>query len=437
MRFTFASFSARSSFLTFSWAIAAAGGSDPSSTESGAEAGRGPVGSSDTVAGAAGEGGSPRVNEVPAGGAGEPGASTGGTASDPDGSSAGSLSAATGGKPPVRQSPPDPGEPVGFATVAGYGLETTTGAGNEAETVAVTSFAEFITAVADDEPRVVQVSGTIMGDGTAMVDIGSNKTIVGLGTDATIDGFGLDINGWTSVENSQFGTDTCGPEHIGAFTEVSNVIVHNLTLMNAPDDSINVQCYSHHIWVHHNVFHTAYDGSIDIKRGSDLVTVAWNHFIETEKTMLLGHSANNGEQDRGYLRVTYHHNWFDLTATRTPRVRFGYAHVFNNYLDATDYFLGLGIEASIYAEGNYVAATKTITQTFTESVDYHLTWTDTNHYDEATITRANDSQTTMIDWLDADGTVAFPTEYGYSLDPVESVPEIVQGAAGIVAGAGG
>jgi pectate lyase len=70
-------------------------------------------------------------------------------------------------------------------------------------------------------------------------------------------------------------------------------------------------------------------------------------------------------------------------------------------------------------------------------VDYHLTWTDTNYYDEATITRANDSQTTMIDWLDADGTVAFPTEYGYLLDSVENVPEIVQGAAGIVAGAGG
>jgi pectate lyase len=127
-----------------------------------------------------------------------------------------------------------------------------------------------------------------------------------------------------------------------------------LTFVNTPDDSINVQCYSHHVWVDHNTFNVSNDGSVDVKRGSDLVTVSFNRFVSTDKTMLLGHSEDNGEQDRGYLRATYHHNWFDNTKTRTPRVRFGYAHVFNNYLDSTDYFLGLGIEASIYAEGNYV-----------------------------------------------------------------------------------
>ena len=61
---------------------------------------------------------------------------------------------------------------------------------------------------------------------------------------------------------------------------------------------------------------------------------------------------------------------------------------------------------------------------------------DTNTYDEATITRANDSQTTMIDWLDADNTVGFPVDYGYSVDPAEDVPSIVKGSAGVVAAEG-
>jgi pectate lyase len=263
-----------------------------------------------------------------------------------------------------------------------------------------------------------------------MLDVGSNKTIIGVGSGATIDGFGFDINGWGPDEVEGLGTKLCDPEFLDSFPRVSNVIVRNLVFRNSPDDSVNIQCYSHHVWVDHNEFHSAADGSVDVKRGSDLVTVSWNRFIGTDKTMLLGHSANNGEQDRGYLRATYHHNHMDAAITRMPRVRFGYAHVFNNYLDIKDYFIGLGIEAHVYAEGNYVAATKTITQIFTESTGYHLTWTDSNFYDTATIGRANDSGKTQKDWLDADGSVPAPTDYSYSAEDASGIPSAVQGGAG-------
>jgi pectate lyase len=218
---------------------------------------------------------------------------------------------------------------------------------------------------------------------------------------------------------------------VGQFTPTNNVIVQNLHFINSADDSINVQCYTHHVWIDHNTFETSTDGSIDIKRGSDLVTVSWNHFDTTEKTMLLGHSEKNGEQDRGTLRASYHHNWFDDTATRTPRVRFGYAHVWNNRILSSDYFLGLGVEAHIYAEGNYVEGAKTLTQTFTESVDYDLTWTETNHFDELTITRAQDMQKTRVDWLDENGLVEPPTEYQYPLEDAASVAESVPAGAGV------
>jgi pectate lyase len=319
---------------------------------------------------------------------------------------------------------------VGFASIVGHGREGTNG-GSDGQTVTVQSFDELVAAVSDDVPRTVQISGTITSTTAEMIDVGSNKTLIGLGSDATIDGFGFDINGWTGVEVEAFGKDTCEPEYREQFPHVQNVIVRNLTFINAADDSVNVQCYSHHVWIDHNHFFTAYDGSIDIKRGSDLVTVSWNRFTDTDKTMLLGHSEKNGEQDRGYLRATYHHNFFDNTNTRTPRVRFGMAHVFNNYLASNDYFLGLGIEANIYAEANYIERSKTLTQIFSESEGYNLTWADSNHYDQTTITRAQDSKKTMIDWLDANGAVNAPTDYEYSTDAASEVAASVPSGAGV------
>ena len=109
-----------------------------------------------------------------------------------------------------------------------------------------------------------------------------------------------------------------------------NVIVRNLTFDDWDDDAINVET-STNVWIDHNTFFTGYDGSVDTKRGSDYVTISWNHFDGQDKNSLVGHSDDNGSQDRGKLRVTYHHNWFDGTNQRNPRVRFGNpVHVFNN-----------------------------------------------------------------------------------------------------------
>jgi pectate lyase len=399
------------------------GGASASGGASSADAGT--SGGASTTGGGSANGGAAQ------GGAGIGGASggTGGTGGKAAGGATTAGTTGTGGATgPTGDTKLD--GLLGFATVSGYGLQTTTGAGR-APVVRVSNFADFAAAVKDSSPRIVEVSGTIQGSGAAMVDVGSNKTILGVGASATLSGFGLDINGWTEAQVSEFGKDVCGPEHIDAFPRVQNVIVRNLTFTNAADDAVNIQCYSHHVWVDHNTFQAGYDGSLDIKRGSDLVTVSWNRFVSTDKTMLLGHSADNGAQDRGFLRATYHHNWFDNTNTRTPRVRFGFAHVFNNYLNSTDYFLGLGIDAKVYAEGNFVEKAKTLTQTFTESTGYHVTWAASNQYDQATITRANDSGSTMSEWLDADGSVQAPRDYPYTVDGAGSLATSVKGGAGI------
>ena len=50
------------------------------------------------------------------------------------------------------------------------------------------------------------------------------------------------------------------------------------------------------------------DGSIDIVRGADYVTVSWNHFHATDKTMLISHSDSNAAEDTGHPQVSIHHN---------------------------------------------------------------------------------------------------------------------------------
>lgn len=48
------------------------------------------------------------------------------------------------------------------------------------------------------------------------------------------------------------------------------------------------------------------------------------------KGSLVGHSASNGGEDRGHLRVTYHHNLWNNVNSRTPSIRFGTGHVYSS-----------------------------------------------------------------------------------------------------------
>src|SRR4051812_26977771 len=83
--------------------------------------------------------------------------------------------------------------PDGFATVAGYGLATTTG-GAAGPAVTVTTTEAFLDYIARPGPYVIQVSGAITlptGDSDGMHSVTSDKTIIGLGADAALVGGGL------------------------------------------------------------------------------------------------------------------------------------------------------------------------------------------------------------------------------------------------------
>jgi pectate lyase len=217
---------------------------------------------------------------------------------------------------------------VGWATQNGG----TTGGGNAATTTVTTADA-LTSALGSTSAAVIRVSGTISCSG--MLRVRSNKTILG-NSGATIAGCGLNING------------------------DRNVIIRNLNFRDWDDDAINVQESATNIWVDHNSFTNGYDGAIDIKRGSDFVTVSWNRIFGHDKSMLLGHSDDNASQDVGHLRVSYHHNWFDGSNQRHPRVRFGNpVHVYNNlYSNVGGYGVASTEGAGVLVEGNYFENTE-------------------------------------------------------------------------------
>jgi pectate lyase len=246
--------------------------------------------------------------------------------------------------PPLPTEPPlDPGAPpIGFASVNALGQNGTTG-GAAGGTATVDTAAEFLTAIAQPGPLNIRVSGMIALPGP-MHSVASDKTIVGVGANSGLTGGGLNIG--LPIDEAV----TSPPANA-----VHNVIIRNLNINNAPDDAINVQMFSHHIWVDHNSLSDSFDGLLDIKRGSDYVTVSWNHTFQHTKNMLLGHDDNNGAQDIGRLKVTYHHNWYDRTPQRNPRVRFGDpVHIFNNYyVYNTDVGPACQLNSGCVIEGNY------------------------------------------------------------------------------------
>ena len=133
------------------------------------------------------------------------------------------------------------------------------------------------------------------------------------------------------------------------------VIIRNMKFFDCPEDCVRIEAFAHHVWVDHNSFSNPSDGTLDIKRGSDLITVSWNHFENSDKTMLCGHDNENGPQDIGRLRVTYQANYFNETEQRHPRVRFAEpVHILNNFFRSNPkYGIASSMDAGLFIEGNY------------------------------------------------------------------------------------
>lgn len=298
--------------------------------------------------------------------------------------------------------PPPPGGIVGWATQAGG---TTGGAGGA--TVTVSSFADFRTQAQNSGARTILVNGMLSGSGT--VEISANKTIRGVGATSGISGTTLNIEDMSPA----------------------NVIIQNMNIRGVPgNDAIQIENATH-IWIDHNTMSSTieddpdfYDGMLDITHAADFITVSWNVIRDHWKTSLVGHSDDNESEDSGHLRVTYHHNWFDRTFERGPRVRFGETvHVFNNYYsnvnnNSDSYAIASTMDAGLLVEGN---AFENVRQ---------ACWSASGFADSGPgrLVARNNSLTSSGP-CETNGTVA-AVPYGYTAENVGSVRSSVMAGAG-------
>jgi pectate lyase/pectin methylesterase-like acyl-CoA thioesterase len=202
-----------------------------------------------------------------------------------------------------------------------------------------------------------------------VLNVPSNTSIIGFGSDAQI----------------VFGTLN--------LDRVDNIIIRNIHFSDAYDyfpawdpkdnaegewnseyDNITIR-RSSHIWVDHCSFDDGartdelepsvfgrpvqhHDGLLDITQQSNWITVSWNYFHHHDKVTLVGNSDSQ-TLDEDKLKVSFHHNWYDAVKERTPRVRYGQVHVYNNLFTGSKtgpypygYSLGVGYRSAIVSERN-------------------------------------------------------------------------------------
>ena len=169
------------------------------------------------------------------------------------------------------------------------------------------------------------------------IQVKSDKTIDGRGRKIRIQGSGLNLS------------------------SVSNVIFVNLIFENGnggeDNDAITLRNGTRDVWIHHCSFSDYGDGLVDIKEASTDITVSWSYFTKHDKVMLISASTKDTQDEK--IRVTLHHNWFEETKQRHPRLRFGRVHAFNNYFDEwQSYGMGCSYRGQCRSENNIFNADK-------------------------------------------------------------------------------
>lgn len=204
----------------------------------------------------------------------------------------------------------------------------------------------------DTRPFIIRLIGnitdmTVMEGGDVVIENANNAssyvTFEGIGDDAVANGWGVRLKSASNIEVSNLGFMNCNStagDNVGMQQDNDHVWVHNCDLFygNAGSDADQIKG----------------DGALDNKTSTN-ITLSYNHFWDNGKASLLGLS----EGTTSGLYITYHHNWFDHSDSRHPRVRYYSAHIYNNYYDGVSkYGAGSTLGSSLFMEGNYFRNSK-------------------------------------------------------------------------------
>jgi len=169
------------------------------------------------------------------------------------------------------------------------------------------------------------------------VKAASQVTFEGIGDDATLNA-GVAVFKSTNIEIRNLGFMLWGGGKDGdgiALKETKGVWIHNNDLFYGAPGSDKDQVKG--------------DGSLDLKDNSQYVTISYNHFWDSGKSSLCGMKSESGPN-----YISYHHNWFDHSDSRHPRLRTMSIHVYNNYFDGiSKYGVGVTSGGEAFVESNY------------------------------------------------------------------------------------
>jgi pectate lyase len=332
------------------------------------------------------------------------------------------------GLPSLEASAAAVGTPTGYASMNGG----TTG-GNGGATVRATTGTQIHQALcsraSSSTPITIEVEGTINHGNTTKVSGDScntaadkielkeisNVTIIGTGGGAVFDQLGIHIR------------------------DSSNIIVQNVTVRNVKKsgsptsnggDAIGMESTVRNVWVDHVNLEASggedagYDGLFDLKDDVQYVTLSYAYLRNSGRGGLIGSS----ESDTGNSFITFHHNRYENIDSRTPLLRGGIAHIYNNYyysLNESGINSRAGARAKV--ENNYFQNSMNVLGTFyTDAAGY---WQASGNILDNVTWSSPDSETNPAGpSMPSNTTVSVP--YSYRLDGASCVPDIVRQTAG-------
>lgn len=317
---------------------------------------------------------------------------------------------------------------TGYATRNGG---TTGGAGGE--TVGATTGTQIHEALcsrsSSSTPIIIEVSGTINHGNTSKVSGSScstaddkielknisNVTLIGVGSGAVFDQLGI------HVRNS------------------SNIIIRNVTVQNVKKsgsptsnggDAIGMESDVSNVWVDHAALSASggesegYDSLIDLKNNTKYVTLSYSTLRNSGRGGLINSSDSNTTSSY----ITFHHNLYQNVDSRTPLLRGGTAHSYNNhFVNITKSGINSRIGGRAKVENNYFEDSKDVLGTFyTDEKGY---WqVSGNTYDN--VTWSDEGSKNYPAGPDPQSNTTINIPYSYSLDDAGCVPDVVRQTAG-------
>ncbi|BCB78446.1 polysaccharide lyase family 1 protein [Phytohabitans flavus] len=338
------------------------------------------------------------------------------------------LVAATGVVLSIPEASAAVGGVTGYATQNGG---TTGGAGGQTvrATTGTAIHAALCGRASSSTPIVIEVQGTINHGNTTKVSGDScntaadkielkeisNVTIVGVGGGAVFDQLGIHIR------------------------DASNIIIQNVTVRNVKKsgspisnggDAIGMESTVRNVWVDHVTLEASggesegFDGLFDMKDNTQYVTLSYSILRNSGRGGLIGSS----ESDRSNGFVTFHHNLYENIDSRTPLLRGGIAHIYNNhYVSLHESGINSRAGARAKVDNNYFRNSKDVLGTFYTS-EAGFWQVSGNILDNVTWSSPGSDTNPAGPNPQSNTTVSIP--YAYSLDGASCVPNVVSQTAG-------